>query len=213
MNTAIQTNTIIHGDCINELQSLPANSVDLIIADPPYNITTESGISFDGTWDNDDGGEYKGEWASVSEEWDEMSPRQYRQFTSEWLDAAQHALRPDGSLLLFSTYHHAATVLTQATAFTVCNEIIWYKRDAMPNVTCSRVTASHENIYWLTPNNDASYYFDYDTAKQFGLCEQDRKLNENGVCRECADPEAYRAIDPPGIAKSRTRTHKENHVW
>lgn len=158
------------------MAELPRDSVDLAIADPPYNISGGSDLVFNGTWENDDGGEYKGGWEKVDEEWDDMSDEEYSRFSERWLSELHRVLKPDGSLFLFGTYHHVNEVLSVADSFDVLNEIIWYKRDAMPNVTCSRVTASHENIYWLTPRNDEGCYFNYEEAKKMGL--SDDRLNE-----------------------------------
>lgn len=169
-------NNVLCGNCIRVLSSLPDNSVDLVVADPPYNISGGGSLEFDGTWESDSGNEHNGSWEKVDEEWDDMSEEEYLKFSKAWLEEVHRVLKPNGSLFLFGTYHHVGEVLSVADSYEVLNEIIWFKRDAMPNVTCSRVTASHENIYWLTPDNDDSYYFDYETAKEIGLA--DGRLNE-----------------------------------
>lgn len=173
---SVTNNQVIQGNCITEMAKISSDSIDLVIADPPYNLSGGSGLEFDGTWENDDGGEYKGEWKTVDEDWDDMSDKEYSQFSNRWLSELHRVLKPNGSLFIFGTYHHVNEVLSVADSFEVLNEIIWYKRDAMPNVTCSRVTASHENVYWMTPDNDHGYYFDYDEAKRIGL--SDDRLNE-----------------------------------
>lgn len=156
---------IIQGDCLVELSKIPAESVDLICADPPYNL------SKGGTWRLDDRTRPSGmggAWNKTMQTWDNFSFNDYLTFSRRWLEEAKRILKPSGSLWIFGTYHNMGTInmTCQMLGVEIINEVIWYKRNAFPNLAGRRLTASHENILWChTGGKKRTYYFDYDYAK------------------------------------------------
>lgn len=158
-------NTIINSDCIEGMRTLPDNSVDLIIADPPYNLSKGG----DWKWDNSvalDG--MGGNWNKVMQEWDNFTFDSYFSFTQAWLVEAKRILKPTGSMWIFGTYHNIGiiNVICQQLGIEIINEVIWYKRNAFPNLSGRRLTASHETILWCHKGGKKrEYYFDYEYSK------------------------------------------------
>jgi len=161
----LELNTIINQNCIEGMRNLDDNSVDLIIADPPYNL------SKGGEWKWDNSVKLPGmggDWNKVMESWDNMSLTEYFSFTIAWLTEAQRILKPTGSMWIFGTYHNIGiiNVVCQLLNIEIINEIIWYKRNAFPNLAGRRLTASHENILWCNKGSKKRlYYFDYEYSK------------------------------------------------
>lgn len=159
------SNVIIHGECVAEMRKLPDSSVDLIIADPPYNL------SKGGAWKWDNSVELRGmggNWNKVMQEWDDYSFDAYFAFTKEWLTEAQRVLKPTGSMWIFGTYHNIGVinVICQLLGIEIINEVIWYKKNAFPNLAGRRLTASHETILWCNKGGKKrEYFFDYEYSK------------------------------------------------
>lgn len=161
----LKTNTIIHGECVEEMRRIPSDSIDLIIADPPYNL------SKGGTWKWDNSVHLRGmggNWNKVMEGWDDYSLEAYISFTKEWLAEAKRILKPTGSMWIFGTYHNIGiiNVICQMLDIEIINEVIWYKKNAFPNLAGRRLTASHETILWCNKGTKKrEYYFDYEYSK------------------------------------------------
>ena len=164
MNT-LPINTIINGECVSVMKQFPDSSVDLIIADPPYNL------SKGGEWKWDNSTDLKGmggNWNKVMQDWDNFTLDSYMHFTREWLSEAKRILKPTGSMWIFGTYHNigVVNVICQLLEIEVINEVIWYKRNAFPNLAGRRLTASHETILWCNKGTKKrEYYFDYEYSK------------------------------------------------
>lgn len=158
-------NVIINKNCIEEMKKLNDNSVDLIIADPPYNLSKGG----DWKWDNSvklSG--MGGNWNKVMENWDDMTLTEYFTFSILWLTEAKRVLKPTGSMWIFGTYHNIGiiNVVCQLLKIEIINEVIWYKRNAFPNLAGRRLTASHETILWCNKGEKKrEYYFNYDHSK------------------------------------------------
>ena len=141
------------------------NSVDIIVADPPYNLSKGA------KWKWDNSVELKGmggNWNKVMADWDDMTLEEYWSFTVAWLSEAKRILKPTGSMWIFGTYHNIGiiNVILQMQEIEMINEIIWYKRNAFPNLSGRRITASHENILWCHKGKKKrEYYFDYEYSK------------------------------------------------
>ena len=161
----MELNIIINQDCIEGMNTLEDNTVDLIIADPPYNL------SKGGEWKWDNSVKLAGmggNWNKVMESWDNMSLSEYFTFTITWLTEAQRILKPTGSMWIFGTYHNIGiiNVVCQLLNIEIINEVIWYKRNAFPNLSGRRLTASHETILWCNKGGKKrEYYFDYEYSK------------------------------------------------
>ncbi|MDR2970856.1 MAG: site-specific DNA-methyltransferase [Bacteroidales bacterium] len=147
------------------MANLPANCADLIIADPPYNL------SKGGVWKWDNSVKLSGmggNWNKVMQNWDNMPFEEYMQFTELWLMQVQRILKPTGSMWIFGTYHNIGiiNVICQKLNIEIINEVIWYKRNAFPNLSGRRLTASHETILWCNKGGKKrEYYFDYEYSK------------------------------------------------
>lgn len=158
-------NQIIHADCLVKLGEIPPCSVDLVIADPPYNL------SKGGNWKLDHGSGLPGmggSWDKTMEDWDDMPLDEYMKFTKAWLSQVTRLMKPSASMWIFGTYHNIGiiNVVCQMLKIEIINEVIWYKRNAFPNLAGRRLTASHENIIWCHANNvKREYYFDYAYSK------------------------------------------------
>lgn len=164
MNT-LPINTIINGECVAEMKKLPDACVDLIIADPPYNL------SKGGEWKWDNSVELEGmggNWNKVMQAWDDFTLESYMTFTRAWLAEAKRVLKPTGSMWIFGTYHNIGiiNVVCQMLGIEIINEVVWYKRNAFPNLAGRRLTASHETILWCNKGGKKrEYYFDYEYSK------------------------------------------------
>ena len=163
---------ISNSDCIKGMKSLPDNCVDLIIADPPYNLSK----SGDWKWDNSISlPGMGGNWNITNENWDNMSLNEYFNFTIAWLSEAKRILKPTGSMWFFGTYHNIGiiNIVCQMLNIEIINEVIWYKKNAFPNLSGRRLTASHETILWVhSGEKKREYYFDYEYSKN-GVFEGD----------------------------------------
>ncbi len=164
--------TVQQLDCIEGMRSLPDDSVDVAIADPPYNA------SKGGTWTWDSSAAlpgFGGDWAKVDASWDDMTLPDYVAFTLAWVRELDRVVRPTGSLWIHGTYHNAGIInfALQMLGVEIINEVVWYKRNSFPNLSGRRLTASHETILWAhTGGSKRCYFFDYEAAKAMA-CPED----------------------------------------
>lgn len=169
-------NKILNMDCVTGMSSLPDHCIDLVIADPPYNLSKGNKWK----WDNSEhliG--MGGDWNKVMEDWDSMTLEDYWYFTEKWLSEVKRILKPTGSMWIFGTYHNIGiiNVICQKLNIEIINEVIWYKRNAFPNLSGRRLTASHETILWChSGQNRREYYFDYEYSKTSYFPEDNLKL-------------------------------------
>jgi site-specific DNA-methyltransferase (adenine-specific) len=166
-------------DCVQAMKQLPSNSVDVAIADPPYNLS-KGGIW---KWDNSvrlPG--FGGSWSKVMAEWDDMPLAEYFSFTLAWLAELKRVVRPTGSMWIHGTYHNIGIInfALQLLEIEIINEIVWYKRNSFPNLSGRRLTASHETILWAHTGSakNRKYYFAYERSKDI-TCPEDC-LKEQG---------------------------------
>lgn len=156
---------ISNSDCIEGMKAMPSNCVDIIIADPPYNLSK----SGDWKWDNSVSlSGMGGNWNITNENWDNMSLEDYFNFSIAWLTEAKRILKPTGSMWIFGTYHNIGiiNIVCQMLGIEIINEVIWYKKNAFPNLSGRRLTASHETILWThSGGKKRNYYFDYEYSK------------------------------------------------
>ena len=156
---------ISNSDCIEGMKAMPSNCVDIIIADPPYNLSK----SGDWKWDNSVSlSGMGGNWNITNENWDNMSLEDYFNFSIAWLTEAKRILKPTGSMWIFGTYHNIGiiNIVCQMLGIEIINEVIWYKKNAFPNLSGRRLTASHETILWAhSGGKKRNYYFDYEYSK------------------------------------------------
>lgn len=153
-------NKIHKGDCVNIInKKIDENSVNLIFADPPYNL---SGNSLNLENNKTGGAFYK-----VNEDWDTFNYDDYVKFTSDWLKASHRVLTPNGSLYISCTQHNIGEILVEAKklGFKLNNILTWYKVNAMPNITKRTYTHSTEFVCWFVKGKN--WVFNYDEVKKF----------------------------------------------
>ncbi len=155
---ALPLDHVIEGDCIAAMNAMPENSVDLIFADPPYNL------QLGGDLFRPEGGRVD----AVTDDWDKFDTFQtYDTFTREWLQAARRILKDDGTLWVIGSYHNIFRVGTklQDEGFWILNDIIWRKANPMPNFKGTRFTNAHETLIWASKGENARYRFNYKAMK------------------------------------------------
>ncbi|HEY6921156.1 MAG TPA: site-specific DNA-methyltransferase [Methyloceanibacter sp.] len=149
---------IIVGDCVEVLDTLPEDCIDLVFADPPYNLQLSNELL------RPDNSRVDG----VDDDWDKFgSFAAYDQFTHAWLKACRRVLKPDGSLWVIGSYHNIFRVgaALQDLGFWVLNDVIWRKTNPMPNFRGRRFTNAHETLVWASMGPKARYTFNYDSMK------------------------------------------------
>ncbi len=163
----MEFNKIYAEDCLSGMKKLEDNSIDFVIADPPYNLSKGANLNWSGDIKNLGFG---GKWIKTMETWDDMPLMKYAEFTSLWLTEVKRVLKPTGSLWIFGTYHNIGIVnfTLQILEIEIINEIAWFKRNAFPQLGKRRFTASHETILWAHTGNPKKreYFFDYEYTKE-----------------------------------------------
>ena len=151
-------NTIIVDDCVKVMNQMEENSVDLIFADPPYNLQLGDALT------RPDNSNVNG----VYEEWDNFeSMAAYDEYTRNWMTAARRVLKDDGALWVIGSYHNIFRVghILQDLGFWILNDIIWNKVNPMPNFKGTRFTNAHETLIWASKNPNSKYTFNYEAMK------------------------------------------------
>lgn len=176
---------LLIGDCVSVLQTLPRGSVDLVFADPPYNLQL-GGELLRPNHTRVDG---------VEEAWDKFADfAEYDRFTRSWLGAAREVLKPDGSLWVIGTYHNIfrlGTIL-QDLGFWILNDIVWRKTNPMPNFRGTRFTNAHETLIWAARDRDARYHFNYEAMKRLN---EDLQMRSDWLLPICSGGERLRDDD------------------
>jgi len=173
---------VLEGDCAENMRSLPAGSVDLVFADPPYNLQLRGSLL------RPDNSEVDG----VDEDWDKFADfALYDRFTRDWLAAARHVLKDDGSLWVIGSYHNVYRMgaILQDLGFWILNDVVWVKSNPMPNFRGRRFTNAHETLIWAAKSPDARYTFNYDAMK--GLNEG-LQMRSDWTIPLCGGPERLR---------------------
>lgn len=149
---------IISGDCIEAMRSIPDASVDMVFADPPYNLQLGGDLA------RPDGSHVD----AVTNDWDKFSSfAVYDQFTRDWLAEARRVLKPDGSLWVIGSYHNVFRLgaIMQDMGFWILNDIVWRKSNPMPNFKGTRFTNAHETLIWASMGEKSKYTFNYRAMK------------------------------------------------
>ena len=158
-SAGLPRNEILVGDCVEILRRLPAASVDLVFADPPYNLQLEGALSRPDQSVVD----------AVDDDWDKFASfAEYDRFTREWLGAVRRVMRPDATIFVIGSYHNIFRVgaLMQDLGFWILNDIVWRKANPMPNFRGRRFTNAHETMVWATTSPAAKRYtFNYEALK------------------------------------------------
>ncbi len=155
---ALPLDTILSGDCAEAMEALPEASVDLIFADPPYNLQLRGDLHRPDNSRVD----------AVDDDWDQFeSLRAYDAFTRRWLAAARRLLKPDGAIWVIGSYHNIFRVgaALQDQGYWILNDVIWRKTNPMPNFRGKRLTNAHETMIWASKSEASRYTFNYDAMK------------------------------------------------
>ena len=176
---------VLQGDSLEIMENLPGGSVDLVFADPPYNLQLSQEL-------------YRPNMTrveGVDEEWDRFDGfRQYDDFTRAWLTACRRLLRDDGGLWVIGTYHniHRVGAILQDLGYWILNDVLWVKANPMPNFRGTRFTNAHEILIWASKTKVARYSFNHHAMKSLNggkqmrsdwylpLCTGSERLKING---------------------------------
>ncbi len=197
-------NTILEGNCVEVLKRLPKASVDLIFADPPYNLQLKNELYRPNMTKVD----------AVNDEWDQFdSFAAYDEFSEAWLRACKRVLKPTGAIWVIGTYHNIFRIgkIMQDLGYWMLNDVLWIKTNPMPNFRGVRFTNAHETLIWASTGQGARYTFNHHAMKGLNHDKQmrsdwwllplaagdERLKDENGVrAHSTQKPEAllYRVI-------------------
>ena len=145
-------NSILLGDCIKIMKDIPDNSIDLIFADPPYNLQLQGELWRPNQTKVD----------AVNDKWDKFSSfEEYDNFSIEWLKECRRILNPEGSIWVIGSYHNIFRIgkIMQDLGFWILNDIIWIKTNPMPNFKGTRFNNAHETLIWASKNKNSKYRF------------------------------------------------------
>jgi modification methylase len=183
---ALDVDRIIKGDCVEVMRSLPDACVDMVFADPPYNL------QLGGDLYRPEGGRVD----AVDNDWDKFDTfASYDAFCKAWLAEARRILKPDGALWVIGSYHNIFRLgaVLQDEGFWILNDIIWRKANPMPNFKGTRFTNAHETLIWASKGEKAKYTFNYRSMKTlndelqmrsdwtFPICGGQERIKRNGT--------------------------------
>jgi modification methylase len=198
----LPVNRILRGDCIQSMRALPSASIDMIFADPPYNLQLGGDLA------RPDGSHVD----AVTQDWDKFASfASYDTFTREWLIEAHRLLKPDGSIWVIGSYHNIFRVgaMLQDMGFWILNDIVWRKANPMPNFKGTRFTNAHETLIWASKSEKSKYTFNYRAMKTLNdelqmrsdwvlpICSGAERIRKDGVkAHPTQKPEAllYRVL-------------------
>ena len=176
----LKTDVILRGDCIEVLKGLPDKSVDMVFADPPYNLQLGGDLLRPDNSKVD----------AVDDEWDKFdSFAAYDAFTRAWLTECRRVLKDEGSLWVIGSYHNIFRLgsAMQDLGFWVLNDIIWRKSNPMPNFKGTRFTNAHETLIWAAKSREQKRYtFNYDALKVFN---EDTQMRSDWTLALCTGAE------------------------
>jgi len=179
--------TIYHGDCIEVLNGFPPKCVDLIFADPPYNLQLKKELLRPNQSQVD----------GVSDDWDRFgSFAEYDAFTRDWLSACRRVLKDTGAIWVIGSYHniHRVGTILQDLGYWILNDVSWIKTNPMPNFRGVRLCNAHETLIWAKKSErQKRYTFNYKALKldnkglqmrsdwYFPICSGPERLRQEGV--------------------------------
>ena len=182
----LPVNRIIQGDCVQIMEGLPAGSVDMIFADPPYNLQLKGELRRPDESLVD----------AVDDAWDQFTSLDaYDAFTRAWLQAAHRALKDTGTLWVIGSYHNIYRIgaILQDLGFWILNDVVWRKSNPMPNFRGRRLTNAHETMIWCAKGEkNKGYTFNYEALKVLNddvqmrsdwllpICSGNERLKEDG---------------------------------
>jgi modification methylase len=178
-------NRILAGDCIEAMRRLPADSVDLVFADPPYNLQLKGDLH------RPDNSRVNG----VDDAWDRFgSFGEYDRFTRDWLSAARRVLKPHGAIWVIGSYHNVFRLGAelQNQGFWILNDVVWRKSNPMPNFRGKRLTNAHETLIWASREEGSRYTFNYEALKALN---EGTQMRSDWVLPLCTGHERLKGAD------------------
>jgi modification methylase len=176
---------MMEGDCVAQMARLPDKSIDMIFADPPYNL------QLGGDLFRPEGGKVD----ACDDEWDKFeSLATYDNFTRDWLDQARRVLKDDGTIWVIGSYHNIYRVgsLLQDADFWILNDVVWRKSNPMPNFRGTRFTNAHETLIWCSKSEKARYTFNYRAMKALN---DDLQMRSDWLLPICSGGERIKGDD------------------
>ncbi len=185
MNKFNLKNKIINGDSLKELKKIPNESFDLIFADPPYNLQLKNELTRPD----------RSKVSAVNDKWDQFENfKKYDDFTYAWLRECKRILKKNGAIWVIGSYHNIFRVGTaiQNLGFWILNDVIWNKKNPMPNFRGTRFTNAHETLIWASKSEKSKYTFNYQSLKclnddlqmrsnwEIPICNGSERLKKNG---------------------------------
>ena len=178
-------NKLINGDSLQELKKIPDETFDLIFADPPYNLQLKSELTRPD----------RSKVSAVNDKWDQFENfKKYDDFTYSWLSECKRILKKNGAIWVIGSYHNIFRVGTaiQNLGFWILNDVIWNKKNPMPNFRGTRFTNAHETLIWASKSEKSKYTFNYQSLKclnddlqmrsnwELPICNGSERLKKNG---------------------------------
>ena len=176
---ALKANRIMSGDCLTALSKLPNNSIDLVFADPPYNLQLDGDLLRPNNTVVD----------GVHQTWDKFSSfEDYDHFSRAWLSECQRVLKPNGALWVIGSYHNIFRIgaALQDLGYWIQNDVIWRKTNPMPNFRGKRFTNAHETLIWAGKTAKSKVTFNYEALKAFN---DDLQMRSDWLIPICSGPE------------------------
>ncbi len=173
------SNRILLGDCVSELKKIPSSSIDLVFADPPYNLQLSRELLRPNNTRVD----------GVHQDWDKFNSfSAYDAFCREWLGECRRVLKPDGAIWVIGSYHNIFRLgcALQDTGYWLLNDVIWRKTNPMPNFRGRRFTNAHETLIWASRAEASRYTFNYEALKAFN---DDVQMRSDWLIPICSGPE------------------------
>ena len=170
---------IVIGDCLTELKKIPSSSVDLVFADPPYNLQLSKDLLRPNNTRVD----------GVSQDWDKFNSfSAYDGFCRDWLAECRRVLKPDGAVWVIGTYHNIFRLgcALQDLGYWLLNDVVWRKINPMPNFRGRRFTNAHETLIWAARAESSRYTFHYEALKAFN---DDVQMRSDWLLPICSGPE------------------------
>ena len=178
-NGSFAANRILVGDCVAELRKIPDKSVDLVFADPPYNLQLANELMRPNNTRVD----------GVDDAWDKFSSfEEYDRFTRAWLAECRRVLKPDGALWVIGSYHNVFRLgsALQDQGYWILNDVVWRKVNPMPNFRGRRFTNAHETLIWAARDQKSRYTFNYESLKS---SNDDLQMRSDWLFPICSGPE------------------------
>ena len=173
---------VLHGNCIDLMRALPDQSVNLVFADPPYNLQLQHALWRPNMTMVD----------AVDDEWDQFeSFHAYDDFTRAWLTECRRVLKDDGSIWVIGSYHNIFRVGTimQDLGFWILNDVVWVKTNPMPNFRGVRFANAHETLLWASKSKGSRYTFNHHAMKPFN---EDKQMRSDWLLAICTGKERLR---------------------